>query len=115
MPLLKLFADGTNVGIERINKSTVISRFNEELVKQILYCIVLYCIMRPYTDGRVDRNCICIPRELFEIRGQPWLSEGSLPAIYVTTKNPSFNCALTQFYQQCLCYHIMNDILDCYL
>ena len=40
--------------------------------------IVLYCIMRPYTEGRLDRYCIGIPRELSEIRTQPWLSEGSL-------------------------------------
>ena len=26
-----------------------------------------------------------------------------------------FNCAPTQFYQQCPCYHIMNDMLDCYM
>ena len=43
------------------------------------YCIVLlYCIMRPYTDGRLDRYRIGIPRELSEIRTQPWLCEGSL-------------------------------------
>ena len=39
-------------------------------------CIVLYCIMRPYTDGRLDRYRIGIPRELSEIRTQPWLSAG---------------------------------------
>ena len=44
----------------------------------ILYCIVLYCILRPYTDGRLDRYRIGIPRELSEIRTQPWLSEESL-------------------------------------
>ena len=31
--------------------------------------IVLYCIMRPYTEGRLDR---------YRIGTQPWLSEGSL-------------------------------------
>ena len=41
----------------------------------VLYCIVLYCIMRPYTEGRLDRYRIGIPRELSEIRTQPWLSE----------------------------------------
>ena len=81
----------------------------------VLYCIVLYCIMRPYTDGRLDRYCIDIPRELSEIRTQSWLSEGSLPAIHVTTGDQSFNCAPTQFHQQCHCYHIMNDMLDCHL
>ena len=40
--------------------------------------IVLYCIMRPYTEGQLDRYRIGIPRELSEIRTQPWLSEGSL-------------------------------------
>ena len=44
----------------------------------LLYCIVLYCIMRSYTDDRLDRYRIGIPRELSEIRTQPWLSEGSL-------------------------------------
>ena len=37
-----------------------------------------YCIMRPYTEGRLDRYRIDIPRELSKIRTQPWLSEGSL-------------------------------------
>ena len=41
-------------------------------------CIVLYCIMMPYTEGRLDRYHIGIPRELSEIRTQPWLNEGSL-------------------------------------
>ena len=39
-----------------------------------MYCIVLYCMMRPYTEGRLDRYRIELP----EIRTQPWLSEGSL-------------------------------------
>ena len=43
----------------------------------IVYC-VLYCVMRPYTEGQLDRYRIGIPRELSEIRTQPWLSEGSL-------------------------------------
>ena len=34
--------------------------------------------MRPYTEGRLDRYRIGIPRELSEIRTQSWLSEGSL-------------------------------------
>ena len=33
----------------------------------------------------------------------------------VTTGDPSFNCAPTQFHHQCPCFHIMNDILECYL
>ena len=68
------------------------------------YCIVLlYCIMRPYTDGRLDRYCIGIPRELSEIRTQPWLSEGSLTCNPCHHRDPSFNCAPTQFHQQCPC------------
>ena len=34
--------------------------------------------MRLYTEGRLDRYRIDIPRELSEIRTQPWLSEVSL-------------------------------------
>ena len=29
----------------------------------MLYYIVLYCIMRPYTEGQIDRYDIGIPRE----------------------------------------------------
>ena len=36
-----------------------------------------YCIVRPYTEGRLDRYRIGIPRELSEIRTKPWMSEGS--------------------------------------
>ena len=79
------------------------------------FCIVLYCIMRPYTDGRLDRYRIGIPRELSEIRTQPWLSEGSLTCDPCHHRGPIFNCAPTQFHQQCPCYHSMNDKLDCYL
>ena len=45
--------------------------------------------MRPYTDVRLDRYCtyIGIPRELAEMRTQPWLSEGSLTCHY---KGPIF-------------------------
>ena len=42
------------------------------------YCIELYCIMGLDTEGRLDRYRKGIPRELFEIRTLPWLSEGSL-------------------------------------
>ena len=77
-------------------------------------CDVL-CIMRPYSEGRLNRYRIAIPRELSEIRTQPWLSEGFLPAIHVTTGNPSINCAATQFHHQCPCFHIMNGMLECYL
>ena len=34
--------------------------------------------MRLYIEGRLDRYRIGIPRELSEIRTQPWLSEGSV-------------------------------------
>ena len=44
----------------------------------VLYCIVLFCIVRPYAEGRLDRYRIGIPRELSEIRTQPWLCDGSL-------------------------------------
>ena len=37
--------------------------------------IVLYCIMRPSTEGRLDRYRIGTTRELSEIRTQAWLSE----------------------------------------
>ena len=55
-----------------------------------LFCIVLYCIIRPYTEGQLDRYRI--PRELSEIRTQPWLSEESLTcetAIHITTGDQS--------------------------
>ena len=29
----------------------------------MMYCIVLYCIMRPYTEGRLDWYHIGIPRD----------------------------------------------------
>ena len=35
--------------------------------------------------------------------------------IHITTGDQSFNCAPTQCHHQCLCYHIMNDMLECYL
>ena len=41
-----------------------------------MYCIVLYCITRPYTEGRLNRYRIGIPRKLSEVHTQPWLSEG---------------------------------------
>ena len=40
--------------------------------------IVWYCIMRSYTVCRLERYRIGIPRELSEIRTEPWFSEGSL-------------------------------------
>ena len=51
---------------------------------------VLYCIMRPCTDGRLDRYRIDIPRELSEIRTQPWLSEGSLTCDPCHHRGPIF-------------------------
>ena len=32
------------------------------------YCIVLYCIMRPYTEGRLDRYGVGIPREMLYLK-----------------------------------------------
>ena len=53
--------------------------YNVNILFTIDYILLLhYCIMRPYTEGRLDRYRIGIPRELFEICTQPWLSEGSL-------------------------------------
>ena len=52
--------------------------------------IVLYCIMRPYTDGRLDSYRIGIPRELSEIRTTPWLSEGSLTCDPCHHRGPIF-------------------------
>ena len=54
----------------------------------ILYCVVLYCIMRLYTEGRLDRYHIGIPRELSEIRTPLWLSEGSLTCDPCHRKGP---------------------------
>ena len=48
------------------------------IMEQYNYVTLLHCIMRPYTEGRLDRYCIDIPQELSEIHTQPWLSEGSL-------------------------------------
>ena len=64
--------------------------------------------MRPYIEGRLNRYRIGILRELSEIPTQLWLCEGS------STCDPSFNCAPTQFYYQCPCYQIRNDMLECY-
>ena len=44
----------------------------------VLYCVLLFCIMRPYTEGWLDRYRIGVPPELSEIRTQPWLSQRSL-------------------------------------
>ena len=46
--------------------------------------------MRPCTDGRLDRYRIGIPRELSEIRTQPWLSEGSLTCDPCHHRGPIF-------------------------
>ena len=60
------------------------------LHSRVLYCIVLYCILRPYTDGPIGRYRIGIPRELSEIRTQPWLSEGSLTCDPYHHRGPIF-------------------------
>ena len=46
--------------------------------------------MRPYTDGRLDRYRIGIPRELSEISTQPWLSEKSLTCDSYHHRGPIF-------------------------
>ena len=51
---------------------------------------VFYCIMRSYTEGRLDRYRVDIPRELSEIRTQPWLSEGSLTCDLYHHRGPIF-------------------------
>ena len=56
----------------------------------VLYCIVLYRIMRPFTKGRLDRYRIDIPRELSEIGTQPWLSEGSSTCDPCHYRGPTF-------------------------
>ena len=55
-----------------------------------LHCIGLHCIMRPYTEGRLDRYCIGIPQELSEISPQPWLGEGSLTCDPCHNRGPIF-------------------------
>ena len=50
----------------------------------------MYCIMRPYTEGQLDRYRIGIPQELSEIRTQPWLSEGSLTCDPYHNRGPIF-------------------------
>ena len=52
---------------------------------------------------------------LSEIRTQPWLGEWSLTCDPCHHRGPIFNCAPTQIHHQCPCYHIMNDMLECYL
>ena len=78
---MKFEYDGHRIDNKRVNVIKFASYILEQysvLYCIVLYCIVLYCIMRPYTEGQLDRYRIGIPRELSEIRTQPWLSEGSL-------------------------------------
>ena len=49
--------------------------------------------------ARLDRYCIGIPRELSEIRSQPWLSEGSL------TCDVFFNTFIIFFYNSAKTEH----------
>ena len=46
--------------------------------------------MRPYTEGRLDRYRIGIPRKLSEIRSQPWLNEESLTCDLYHLRGPIF-------------------------
>ena len=52
--------------------------------------MLLYCIMRPYTEDRLERYRIDIPPELSEIRPQPWMSEGSLTCDPCHHRGPIF-------------------------
>ena len=52
--------------------------------------VVLYCVMRPSIEGQLDRYRIGIPRELSEIRAQPWPSEGSLTCDPYHDRGPIF-------------------------
>ena len=56
----------------------------------LLYCIVLYGIMMPYTDGPIGPLSHRHSWELSEIRTQPWLSEGSLTCDPYHHKGPIF-------------------------
>ena len=76
----KCFSPSTLIDIRPIWRNTNVLGHN----------IVLYCIMRPCTDGRLDRYRIGIPRELSEIRTQPWLSEGSLTCDPCHHRGPIF-------------------------
>ena len=42
----------------------------------------------------------------FSLFGTVPVNSDALPAIHVTTGDPSFNCAPTQFHHQCPCFHI---------
>ena len=55
---------------------------------RVLYYIVLY--YEAYTEGRLDRYRIGIPRELSEIRTQPWMREGSLTCDPCHHRGPIF-------------------------
>ena len=52
--------------------------------------IVLYCIMRLYTEGRLDRYHNRHSSGESEIRTQPWLSEGSLTCDPYHHRGPIF-------------------------
>ena len=46
--------------------------------------VLLYCIMRQYAEGRLDRYRIGILREMSEIRTQPCVQEVSLRFLVTT-------------------------------
>ena len=60
------------------------------LTRNLGYCIVLYCIMRSYTEGRLGRYCLGIPRELSKVPTLPWLSKGSLTCDLCHYRGPIF-------------------------
>ena len=53
------------------------------------YCIVLYCIMRLYTEGRLDRYGIDIPREMLYLKKNlSYMNHNTIIEIYVGKDNP---------------------------
>ena len=80
----------------------------------VLYCIVLHCIMRPYTDGSIgplsyrhSSGVVRIPHSA--------LAEWGIFNLRSISGDPYFNFAPTHFHHQCSCFHVMNDMLECYL
>ena len=61
--------------------------YNYSVQTIVLYCIVLW---GPILMAQLARYCIGIPRELSEIRTQPWLSEGSLTCDPYHHRGPIF-------------------------
>ena len=62
--------------------------------------------------ARLDRYRIGIPRELSEIRTQPWLSEGFLTC---DLSPQGTHLLIARRRNSITSVHIMNDMLVCYL